>query len=116
VNRVVDQLVKRGRIARGYLGVGMQPIAFPDAARQRLGLAAERGLLVVAVAPGSPAEQAGMLLGDIIVTAEGASIQNIQTLQPLLDSENVGKAITIEVVRGGQFVKLSLTVAEKPKS
>ncbi len=116
VNRVVDQLVKRGRIARGYLGVGMQPVAFPEAARQRLGLGAERGLLVVAVAAGSPAEQAGILLGDIIVTAEGSSIQDIPSLQPLLDSENVGRAIAIEVVRGGQMVKLSVTVAEKPKS
>ena len=115
VNRVVDQLVKRGRIARGYLGVGMQPVAFPEAARQRLGLGADRGLLVVAVASGSPSEQAGFLLGDIIVTAEGSSIQDIQSLQPLLDSENVGKAIAIEVVRGGQMVKLNVTVAEKPK-
>ena len=114
VNRVVDQLVKRGHIARGYIGIGMQPVAFPEAARQRLGLGAERGLLVVAVAAGSPAEQAGILLGDIIVKAEGSSIQDIQSLQPLLDSENVGKAIAIEVVRGGQLIKLSITVAEKP--
>jgi S1-C subfamily serine protease len=113
VNRVVDQLVKRGRIAHGYLGIGMQPVAFPEAARQRLGLSAEHGLLVVAVAAGSPAEQAGILLGDIIVKAEGSSIQDIQSLQPLLDSENVGKAIAIEVVRGGQLIKLSVTVAEK---
>src|SRR5215469_7128280 len=53
VNRVVDQLVQRGRIARGYLGIGMQPVAFPEEARRQLG--ADHGLLVVSVAPGSPA-------------------------------------------------------------
>ena len=116
VNRVVDQLLQRGRIAHGYLGVGMQPVAFPEGTRQSLGLGAERGLLVVAVAAGSPAEQAGILLGDIIVAAEGSSIQNIHSLQPFLDSENVGKTIALDVVRGGQIVKLSVTVGEKPRS
>ena len=116
VNRVVDQLLQRGRIAHGYLGVGMQPVAFPQGTRQSLGLAAERGLLVVAVAAGSPAEQAGILLGDIIVAAEGSSIQNVHSLQPFLDSENVGKTIALDVVRGGQIVKLSVTVGEKPRS
>ena len=114
INRVVDQLAKRGRIARGYLGVGMQPVAFPESARQALGSKADRGLLVVAVASGSPAEQAGILLGDIIVTVEGASIENMQSLQAALDSENIGKSITLDVVRGGHLVKVPVAVGEKP--
>jgi S1-C subfamily serine protease len=114
VNRVVDQLLQRGRIARGYLGIGMQPVAFPEAARQSLGLGADHGLLIVAVASNSPAEKAGLLLGDIIVRAEGSSTHTLQSLQPFLDSENIGKAMPIEVVRGGQLVKLNVTVGEKP--
>jgi S1-C subfamily serine protease len=114
VNRIVDQLVKRGRIAHGYLGVGMQPVAFPESARQALGSKAERGLLVVAVAPASPAEQAGMLLGDIIVMVEGSSIENIHSLQAALDGENIGKSIALDVVRGGHLVKASVVVGEKP--
>jgi S1-C subfamily serine protease len=114
LNRVVDQLVKRGRIARGYLGVGMQPVAFPESARQTLGSKADGGLLVVAVAPASPAEQAGILLGDIIVKVEGASIESMQSLQAALDSENIGKSIELDVVRGGHLVKVSVVVAEKP--
>lgn len=116
VNRVVDQLVQRGRIARGYLGIGMQPVAFPETARRQLGLEADRGLLVVSVAPASPAEQAGILLGDILVKVEDSPISSIQALQSFLDSENVGKAIAFEVVRGGQLVKLNVTVGEKAKS
>src|SRR3954451_5439641 len=91
VNRVVDQLVQRGRIAHGYLGVGMQSVAFPEGTRQALGLDAESGLLVVAVAPGSPAEKGGILLGDIIVAAQGSPTASVQSLQPFLDSEYVGK-------------------------
>jgi len=116
VNRVVDLLLQRGRIARGYLGVGMQPVAFPEASRQSLGLQTDRGLLVVAVAPGSPAETGGILLGDIIVAAEGTPTPSVQSLQPVLDSENVGRAISLDTVRGGQLVKLSVTVAEKQRS
>jgi S1-C subfamily serine protease len=116
VNRVVDQLVKSGRIARGYLGVGMQPVAFPESARQALVSKADRGLLIVAVATGSPAEQAGILLGDIIVMVEGSSIESLQSLQVALDGENIGKSIALEVVRGGQLVKVSVVVGEKPKN
>ena len=116
VNRVVDQLVQRGRIAQGYLGVGMQPVAFSNATRQSLGLKAEQGLLVVAVAADSPAEKAGILLGDIIVAADGSPIQNVQDLQPFLDSEYVGKSISLDVVRGGQLVKVSVSVGEKQRS
>ncbi len=113
INRVVDQLVKRGRIERGYLGVGMQPVAFPESARQPLGSKADRGLLVVAVAAGSPAEQAGILLGDIIVMVEGAPIESMQSLQGVLDSENIGKSIALDVVRGGHLVKVPVIVGEK---
>ena len=115
VNRVVDQLVQRGRIAHGYIGVGIQPVAFPESARQSLGIGAETGLLVVAVAPGGPAEQSGVLLGDIIVMIEGSLIRGMESLQPALDGENIGKPISLDVVRGGQLVKLSVRVGEKPK-
>ena len=115
VNRVVDQLVQRGRIAHGYLGVGMQPVAFPEGTRQDLGLDAETGLLVVAVAPGSPADKSGILLGDIFVAAQGSPTPSVQSLQPFLDSEYVDKEIALDVVRGGQRLKLSVTVGESPR-
>jgi S1-C subfamily serine protease len=91
-------------------------VAFSDATRQSLGLTAERGLLVVAVAAGSPAEKAGILVGDIILGVDGSPIENVHGLQPFLDSEYVGKAITLDVVRGGQLVKVSVTVGEKQSS
>ena len=116
VNRVVDQLVQRGRVARGFLGVGMQPVVFPEGTRQSLGLSTDRGLLVVAVAPASPAETGGLLLGDIIVAAEGSAVATVNSLQPYLDSEYVGKAIALDVVRGGQLAKLSVTIGEKPEN
>ncbi len=116
VNRVVDQLLQKGRVARGYLGVGVQPVGFPEATRQALKLEADRGLLIVTVAPGSSAEKAGLLLGDIIVTVDGSPVRNARSLQPALDSENVGKAVALEIVRGGKLAKVSVTVGEKQEN
>jgi S1-C subfamily serine protease len=114
VTRVVDQLLQRGRISRGYLGVGMQPVAFSDSTRQSLGIDNDRGLLIVTVAPNSSAEKAGILLGDIIVSANGSPVRSSRSLQPVLDSENVGNAVTLDVVRGGKLIKMSVTIGERP--
>jgi S1-C subfamily serine protease len=115
INRVVDQLLLRGRVARGYLGVGLQPVAFPPGSPQSQGVKAERGLLLVAVAPGSPAEKAGMLIGDIIVSVEGQAVSNLRSLQEALDSDKIGSPIALEIVRGGQMVRISPVVGESPE-
>ncbi len=114
INRVVDQLLKRGRILHGYLGVGLQPVAFPEDARASLGIKTERGLLVNAVARGTSAQEAGIVIGDILVGVDGAPIEHLHSLQHALDGENVGKTITLDVVRGGQLLKVPVTVREKP--
>jgi S1-C subfamily serine protease len=103
-------------VARGYLGIGVQPVAFPDATRQSLGISGDCGLLVVTIAPGSPAESSGLLLGDIIVAIEGSSVHGVRSLQASLDTENVGKSISLDIVRGGKMLKLPITVGEKQES
>lgn len=115
VNRVVDQLVRRGTVGRGYLGIGVQPVVLPASARQAIGTQAERGLLVITVAPGSAAEQSQILLGDIVITVDGSPVGHIRDLQPALDPENVGKSVVLEIVRGGKLVKTSATIGEKPR-
>lgn len=116
VSRVVDQLLEKGRVARGYLGVGVQPVAFPEATQKSVGIKNERGLLVVTVAAGSAAEKAGLMLGDIIVSVEGSPVRGARSLQPALDSENVGNPISLEIVRGGKLSKVTVTVGEKSGS
>lgn len=113
VNRVVDQLLKHGSVARGYLGVGIQVVAFPEPMRKSLGIESERGLLVVTVDPTSSAEKSGLLLGDILIAVDGSPVRSLRGLQPALDSENVGKSITLEVVRGGKLLKLSVLISER---
>ena len=113
VNRIVDQLLKHGRAVRGYIGVGVQPVAFPESARQALGIGG-RGLLVTAIAPGTAAEDAKLTLGDVIVAIDGKPLRTGSDLQWLLDSESVGKPVSLGLVRGGQLLNLAVTVREKP--
>jgi S1-C subfamily serine protease len=115
LERVVEQLIQRGRVVQGWIGVGLQPVAFPEGAWRSLGIEQDRGLLVVMVAPGSPAEQAGILLGDVLVTIDGSPVQSLRGLQAGLDSEKIGKAVAVQLVRGGQLVKLQVTPGERPQ-
>ena len=116
VNRVVDQLLKHGRTVRGYIGIGIQTVAFPEDAWQKLGIDGSRGLLIIAVAPGSAATEAGLMLGDVIVAIDGKTLRSGASLQSILDGENVGKSVPLDVIRGGQLVKVTVTVREKPAS
>lgn len=114
VNRIVDQLLKQGHTVRGYIGVGLQPVAFPEDAWKALGINSGRGLLITAIAPSSAAEEAKLTLGDIIVTVDGKVLSSGTGLQWLLDAETVGKSILIGVVRGGQLLNIPVTIREKP--
>ena len=113
VNRIVDQLIKHGRPVRGYIGVGLQPVTFPEDAWQSLGITSGRGLLITAIAPGSAAEEAKLTLGDVIVTIDGSPIRAGVGLHWLLDAETVGKTLTLGVLRGGSLLNIAVTVREK---
>src|ERR1700733_4557512 len=113
VNRIVDQLVKHGRTVRGYIGIGVQPVAFPEDAWQKFGISSGRGLLIIAVAPDSAARESGLMLGDVIVAIDGNALQSGASLQSMLDGESVGKPVSLSVVRGGQLMKVVVTVREK---
>lgn len=114
VNRIVDQLLKHGHTVRGYIGIGLQPVAFPEETLQSLGVGSGHGLLITAIAQGSAAEEAKLTLGDVIVTIEGKPLRSGTSLQWLLDAETVGKSISLGIIRGGQLLNIAVTVRERP--
>ena len=116
IDRVVDALIQRGHVPQPWIGIAMQPVAFPEGSWKSLGIEHDRGLLVVTVAAGSPAEKAGIVLGDVIVTIDGRPVRSARSLQAALDSEKIGKAVPIRLVRGGKLVELSVTVGERPEN
>ncbi|HEV2279060.1 MAG TPA: S1C family serine protease [Acidobacteriaceae bacterium] len=116
IERVVDALIQRGHVPQPWIGIAMQPVAFPEGSWKSLGIEHDRGLLVVTVAPGSPAEKAGILLGDVILTIDGRPVRSPRSLQAALDSEKIGKPVPIKLVRGGKLVEVSVTVGERPEN
>jgi S1-C subfamily serine protease len=114
VNRVIDELMSKGHIARGYLGLGMYPLRLPATLRKPLNLPAESGLMVVAVEPQSPSEKAGLMLGDIVVALDATPVHDTDDVQSYLGSERVGKRVAASVIRGGSLKELSIVVGERP--
>lgn len=114
VNRVVDALLARGKVGRGFLGVGMQPVKLPDALKDRLSLTSTGGVIVLSVEPSSPAEKAGMLVGDVILTIDGKPVADTDDVQAALGPDSVGKALAVRVLRGGTLVEVAITVGERP--
>jgi Do/DeqQ family serine protease len=112
VKRVVDQLVDKGKVVRGWLGVALQPLS-PDLA-QSLGLAGTNGAVVGSTITGSPAAQAGLQQGDVIVTYDNTLVDDYRHVQRLVAETRVGKSVTLQIVRKKQKMDLAVTIAEVP--
>src|ERR1700757_2479405 len=93
VNRVVDELLEKGHIARPYLGLAMQPVAVPETLRSKLGTQQNSALLVMHVEPGGPGEKAGVLIGDLVTDFNGAAIEDTADIQHLLGKAKVGEGV-----------------------
>lgn len=106
IDRVVDEILARGRVTRGYLGVGLQPVELPDH---------QKGLIVLSLEPGGPASKAGVLIGDIIVSLGAKAVHDTEDIQGVLESHGVGQDVEAEVLRGGAGKKLGITIEERPR-
>jgi len=114
VNNVVDTLLEKGRIPRGYLGVGLQPVRVPEALRQTLKREERGAAIVLEIEPDSPANKAGLMIGDIIVSLGGNSVSRLEDIHSKLHGSAIGKPFAIGFVRGGVLQEAEITVAERP--
>jgi S1-C subfamily serine protease len=112
VRRVVETLLAHGRVRRGYLGVGAQPVRLPADLAEQVGQ--ETGLLLVSVEPDAPADGAGLTLGDTIVALDGQPVRHMDELLALLGGDRVGASVPVGIVRGGQTQELTVTIGERP--
>ena len=112
VERVLEPLLTKGRVARGWLGAAVQPVLVPEALRDEAGQA--QGLMVLGVTRDGPAAQAGVLMGDILVALDGAAVAGASQLAELLGPEAVGKPVELRLIRAGAVQSLSTTVGERP--
>ena len=113
VDAIVQALLKSGRVRRGYLGIATQPVPIPAALAAKLPQPQERGLMIMSVEPASPADAAGLMVGDILVAFGAAQVTDHRDLQRQLGAAEVGKAVTLAILHGGEPRSLSVTVGER---
>ncbi len=114
IGRVTAELLAKGRIERPYLGLAMQTVPLPESLRARLNLTASEGLLVVHVEPEGPAEKAGMMMGDVLLTANGQAVPDTDSIQEILRGSKPGAQIELGLLRGGVASKLSVQLQSRP--
>jgi S1-C subfamily serine protease len=106
LDRIVGDLLRHGRVRRGYLGVGTQAVRLPDAVARAT--AQQTGLLVSSVQAGSAADQAQLLLGDVLLALAGAALTDAAALQAALEDAE-GRKSTLSVLRAGQLLSVDVT-------
>jgi Do/DeqQ family serine protease len=112
--KVMEDLVKKGKVTRGWLGVGIQPLT-PELAKS-FGLGADEGILVNQVMPKSPAEAAGLKTGDLILTVDGKPVKDPRQLQRIVAEAEIGKSIEVTILREKQKRTLRVQIGEMPAS
>jgi S1-C subfamily serine protease len=108
---VAEALLAHGRIRRGYLGVGAQPVRLPAALRAAHGQ--DAGLLVLSVEQGSPADQAGVVLGDVVLGLGDDRVRGVHDLLRALPAERIGARVPLRILRGGAARELAVVVGER---
>lgn len=114
LDRVVPQLMRDGQVARGWLGLGLQPVAIPEPLRAAAGQTT--GMMVMSIAASGPGAVAGVTAGDILLTLDGTSMRGLRRVIGRLDDTSVGRTVELRLIRGGEVSALSLIITARPKS
>jgi S1-C subfamily serine protease len=108
IDRVAGKLESHGRIPRGYLGLGLQPVVVGDEK--------ESAAMVMSVDPTGPGALAGFYQGDILITWNGERVQGLRPLLRALGPDSVGQTVTVGLRRAGKTRDLPLTIGERPST
>ncbi len=112
IDRVLGPLLSEGRVPRGWLGVGLQHVAVPERMRDAAGR--DAGMMVVGLASGSPAEQAGVLPGDIILEVDGRQTGRARGLATSLLPDRIGQPAALKLIRAGEVRMVTVTIGARP--
>ncbi|HET6569754.1 MAG TPA: trypsin-like peptidase domain-containing protein [Rhodothermales bacterium] len=110
---IAGQLIRNGRIRRGSIGVAGQTIELAPAVVRRFGLAERGGVQVIEIVPGSPAERAGLVRGDVVIGHPGGQLTGVDDLLQLLVETSIGQLIPLRVLRQDTEVYVAVVPEEK---
>jgi S1-C subfamily serine protease len=112
---VVPDLLREGRVVRGYLGLAGQTQPFDRRLGRRLGLDVPAGVLIASLADGGPAAAAGLRQGDLILAVDGEPTPTVDAVHKLLGRQTIGRTLTVRVLREGKVLDMQVTVAGRPE-
>ena len=113
IDRVVDQLLAKGHVFRGYLGAGLQPVRLGRSADDAQPSGSGRGILVVSLDPEGPAARAGLLVGDIVTAWNAKPVDRVREVMRLLSPDSVGHSVDLGLLRGGAPTALKVVIGER---
>jgi S1-C subfamily serine protease len=111
IERAGQELLAHGRVRRGYLGVGVQPVAVQGRTEDG---ASRTGLMVISLDPNGPALQAGVRQGDILLRIDGTELSSPRALIGLLRNADITKPASLELMRSGQVIRLEVSLGQGP--
>lgn len=114
VNRVVEVLLTRGRIAKPYLGIGTQAVPLQNNLRERLSLEQTSGLMMLTVETDGAAEKAGVLIGDVLLSLDDKPTLEPADVQAALWGKEAGNTVKAKLMRGGEITEIEITLGERP--
>lgn len=115
VTRVVDVLLTKGAISKPYLGIGTQTVPLPETLRERLNLVQPGGLMLLTVEAGGAAEQAGVLIGDVLLAIDEKTTLDPSDVQAALWGKEAGNKVRAKLVRGGEIKEIEIVLGERPE-
>jgi S1-C subfamily serine protease len=114
IDGIVERILTGGSVRRAYLGVSSQPVELQQVLRERLGVEQSTGLMLLGLEPGAPAEHGGLLLGDIVLSIGGRTVEDGEALQMALGPAAIGAPTPIRLIRGGELREISVVPAPRP--
>ncbi|MFQ5813334.1 MAG: S1C family serine protease [Anaerolineae bacterium] len=107
IAHVADELLVHGRVRRGYLGIGIQPVVLQESLRNALSLKQERALLIVQVKSESPADQGDLMIGDTLLSINDQSVQDVDDLRRHVQAD---QTVALRILRGGEVRVLDVKI------
>ena len=112
IDRIAGKLSQQGYVSRGFLGVALQPVALPREMKEKL--KQDSGIMLLGIEPEGPAATGGLILGDVLVTANEQPLTQPDALAEFLEQTPVGQTVKFRVLRAGVMQDLEVRVGERP--
>jgi S1-C subfamily serine protease len=110
---VLGELIRHGRVRRGYIGVAAQTAAIARGQARLAGIDNAYGAMITAIENGAPAEQAGLMTYDIVVAVDGVPVTGVDDMIRVLDAERIGRAVAFDALRRGRLRQFDVRPLER---